>query len=210
VLDEAGRKRCTMPLIPAEKLHALVWARLMERIGLFKNREQLMELIDPARYREAIDRAAATVANWRTEVARLTTQRDNIYAHLDDGIMDAKQRREFMGKLQTNAGQMAAAGGHLREAQQELDGLVQSRENDAEVRQFLEDNTAALKGLVQRVAKFTEPQRYDLIMAMLKGPVVIGHDDKVWQVQQNTLKMEINLPVLGQILGDKIINDLCP
>jgi site-specific DNA recombinase len=210
VLMEAGRERCTMPLIPAEKLHAFMWAKLMERIGLGTNREQLMELIDPARYQEAIDRAAQTVTNWRAEVNRLDTARQNIHGMLEDGVMDAKARKEFMGKLQTNAGHMAAAEGHLKEAQDELDNLVQTRDNDAHVKRFLEDNAGALKGLVQKVAKFDDAQRYDLIMAMLAGQVVIGHDGRVWQVQQNTLKMEVNLPALAQLFGDKIMHDLCP
>jgi hypothetical protein len=148
VLEEAGRKRCTMPFISAEDLHAYVYEKVMTRLGLDQNREVLRPLIEPERYQEAINRAAKTVLNWEKEVSRIKRARQNIYNLLEDEAMDKMQRNEFMNKLQANSAKLSKAENHLREAQNELDNLIQTRDNDAQLKQFVADNQQALKDIV--------------------------------------------------------------
>ena len=80
---------------------------------------------------------------------------------------------------------------------------MDAQKNDRQLQLWLRDNKAALKGLVSRVASFNEQQRYEQVMAMLPGEILIGEEGSF---QLNTLKLKVHINVLGQMLN---LPDLC-
>ena len=138
------------------------------------------------------------VSNWEGELARLNTTRQNLYRLLDDTELTEDLRIEFVGKLNTNQGQMAQAQASLEEAQAALSAIVAAQDNDEQLQAWLTDNQAALSGLVQRVAGSNSAQRHQLVMAMLPGKIVIEDDGAV---VLSTLRLEVDTHVLGHLLN---------
>jgi site-specific DNA recombinase len=201
----AGRDKCTLPMIPAEKLEGFIFMNhLMMRLGLNKE-AYYVPALDPAKWEKKIESARKKHEQLQESLRRKNTALKNIDSLLEDPDFD---KNTFGAKRNAILADIPVLSLEIEEAVAEIERLHQLREQEDLLAKFARDKQGVLKDAHKKIATLPDEGKQRLLRGMLAGPIVIKRPSPEAQLDDGPLmewldfSFRFNPAILKEFLDD--------
>jgi len=173
-LEQEGRKRCPLPLIPAEKIESTIWSDFKTKLAFAKSETVFKKLFNPAEQKKQMANLTHAEAKLSSELAKKKQQRDKIYALLELPDSDVD---EIHAKLKANKQEIQSIESRKKDVE---DKLLQTKEAFSKLQDsldYIKNNKELLKTLRSQLNKLHPDDRKLLVESMLEEHIIVGYND---------------------------------
>ncbi|MGD9057166.1 MAG: recombinase zinc beta ribbon domain-containing protein, partial [Desulfobacterales bacterium] len=176
-LKLAGRDRCSLPLIKAEKLEKRVWMDLINFMHFALNPKKLKSLIDLGHYEKRLEKIDKTSTELKKELKKKERAEERLFNDYekDDGEFELL-RPELLKRLRKTREEIINIYSQLDALRKNREELSIAKETDKKLQTFIKNEKSALKKLLQDIWKLSPEDRKTLIEASIEEPIRIEMD----------------------------------
>ena len=206
----AGREKCSLPMIPAEKLEGYIfWNHLMMRLGLNKE-TYYVPALELGNWDRKIETAQQKLEQLQDQMKKKRIALKNVDSLLEDPDFDANT---FKGKRNGILAEIHVLNQQIEDAASEIERLNQLLEEEDLLAKFAKDKQGALKEAHKRLVTLPDEGKQRLLRGMLAGPIVIKHPSPEAKLDDGPLmawldfSFRFNPTILKEILNDGTSNE---
>jgi site-specific DNA recombinase len=183
-LDATGRKRCKLPLIPADQIEQEIYYEIVQTLTLGgfhlgdKYAASILEdLLDTAQYEGQIGNLEAALMKNREELERKELARERLYDMLEDA---GSYKDEFYRKLRQKDDEILTIKSILADLEAKIEALRDAQANSESFLAFIRENQAWLASVRTELAAFSQQDKKWLIESVVGGriPVWLGKTEE--------------------------------
>jgi site-specific DNA recombinase len=174
-LEAAGRTRCRLPLINAEKIEDMVWSDIIQTLTLggFEilgeyQPSKLETLVDTAQYDEQIAHLETVMLHLESELKSKDRARERVMALLECDDYDPEDFRRKLAKINE---EIITIKSSVLDDQAKIETLKEAKANNASFIEFVRSNQEWLKGIREELNNLSLVDKKRFVESFVEGKI---------------------------------------